>query len=185
MKQRLVNVKVLLAESPDLAGAELEDIIRRCSEGVEIVSYRRMVSTPDGKGLIAKTLNIMTYFLSPNHRSASATDQRVRSKVQNLVKTTPDSSFLLELNALVPLTDEQPLLRQVIDKTVELADKHLQTFVKTLSQKLAASAVSVLQAALQVQFDFDRGQRRDEFRLQSLHDLIRDMTLENKAFDPS
>ncbi|KAJ6514882.1 hypothetical protein C8R47DRAFT_1275662 [Mycena vitilis] len=143
LREQILCVEFILKEKPDLEAPDREDFIRRISaHGMDgLAAVFKSKDSAEGKGIFSKLTSLWT----DGH---SNVEQKIRRHVREQLATIPDGQFLADLDEV--LADE-PLLQDMITRSVEVANESLQNTVEKLLERFVGRAVILQQDTLKAQ----------------------------------
>ncbi|KAF7356372.1 VWFA domain-containing protein [Mycena venus] len=149
LKEQLLCLKALFRDLPGLDASDREHLIGHISKvGVDGLSaaLKSRDSSKESKGWLSK----ITGWLSDGQ---STNEQKIRRDVRDRLAVITDSQFLARLAEML---SREPLLQDIITRTIEEANSHLQSTVKTLLDRLIGKSILI-------QHDFFKAQIQRKF----------------------
>ncbi|KAJ7763628.1 hypothetical protein DFH07DRAFT_1059276 [Mycena maculata] len=178
LKEQLLCIDIVLKDTPDLELADRQVFIECISkDGMNGLSLaiKARDSPTEGKGIISR----VTGWFSDEHWTP---EQKIRHRVRDQLVIITDFEILSRLDDMLA---GEPLLQDLITRTVEEANSDLQGIVKTLLGRLVGKSVLLQHETFKGQIHRKcagllEDQRKDS-RLQLIEEYERDIAVNSRT----
>ncbi|KAJ7656315.1 hypothetical protein DFH06DRAFT_1091207 [Mycena polygramma] len=171
LKEQILCVEFIFKEKPELEASDREDFIRHISEhGMDgLATVFKSKDSTEGKGFIYRMASLLS---SDEHSNA---EQKIRRHVREQLTRITDGQFLAGLDDVL---SNEPLLQDMITRTVEVANESLQGTVEKLLGRFVGRAVILQQETLKAQVQRKTAGKLEDQRKASRIQLIEEYGLE-------
>ncbi|KAJ6519114.1 hypothetical protein C8R45DRAFT_851769, partial [Mycena sanguinolenta] len=167
LKEQLFCIDICLKGMPDLQGLDREHLIEHITKfGVEALSaaLKSKDSSAESKGWVATFKGWLSDGKSSN-------EQRIRREIRDRLAATKDSQFLGDLDNML---SREPLLQDLITRTVDEAHAQLQDLVESLLRRLVGRSVLVQHDTIKAQIQRKSAGQLEDQRKRSRDQLNED-----------